>query len=47
MISEPNVGDEPYPAQCTTYHQKSMVGEEFLEFLAIMSVLCILMLIIR
>lgn len=47
MISEANVGNEPYPAPCTTNHQKSMVGEEFLEFLAIMSVLFILMLIIR
>jgi len=47
MFSERNVSEGPDRGRRAQRHQKSMVGEEFFDFMAIMSVLCILMMILR
>jgi hypothetical protein len=47
MVSDTNVSKEPDPAYRPQEHQTCMIGEEFFEFLAIMSVICLLMIVIR
>jgi len=47
VVLEVNVSEGPDLARCPKEHPKSMIGEEFFDFLTIMSVLCILMIIIR
>ena len=47
MISDTNVSKEPDTASLPQEHQTYMIGEEFFEFLAIISVLYVLMIVIR
>jgi len=47
MISDANVSKEPDPASLPQEHQTYMIGEEFFEFLAIISLLYVWMIVIR
>jgi hypothetical protein len=47
VISGTNVSKEPDLACRPQEHQTYMIGEEFFEFLAIISVLYVLMIVIR
>jgi len=47
VISRTNVSKEPDAACRPQEHQTFMIGEEFFEFLAIISLLYVLMIVIR
>ena len=47
MISDANVSKEPDPASLQEEHQEYMIGEEFFEFLAIISLFYVWMIVIR
>jgi len=47
MISDTNVSKEPDTASLSQEHQTYMIGEEFFEYLAIISLLYVWMIVIR
>jgi len=47
MISDTNISKQPDPACRSQEHQTCMIGEEFFEFLAIISLLYVLLIVIR